>query len=265
VALLENAPDRTVEVELALARVLIDNGRADDAVRVLERVERADPWEWRTAWYRGLAHLRVGDPAAALPHFDLVYRRVPGELAPKLAQAFAAEAAGDTKTAARGADIVSRTDPSFTSAAFCLARCRYAQGDRPGSIEALDRVPEHSSAYVEAQIAKARTILDVDDRSDVPPSVDAIVAAGRVLDALPLGADQQTRLSALVLEAALSRIHYDGADHDDAEVFGHRCNEREIRTALEASFRSLARRSHTKAERIEFVRRANHARPWTAL
>ena len=95
-----------------------------------------------------------------------MYRTIPGELAPKLALGFASEGAGRFDEAARWFDIVSRTDPSFTTAAFGLARCRLACGDRVGAIEAFNRVPAASIASVDAQVAKAETLLDGD--ADAP-------------------------------------------------------------------------------------------------
>ena len=55
---------------------------------------------------------------------------------------------------------VARTDPSFTAAAFGLARCHTVLGNSEGAIDAYDRVPEQSSAHITAQIAKARVLLE---------------------------------------------------------------------------------------------------------
>ena len=50
---------------LWLARALIQRERVADALAVLDGVERADPWEWRATWYRGLAALAAADAGAA--------------------------------------------------------------------------------------------------------------------------------------------------------------------------------------------------------
>ena len=66
-------------------------------------------------------------------------------------------------TIAEGAcwyEIVSRTDPGFTAAAFGLARCRLAAGERAGALTAYDRIPDSSSAYLEAQTARIRCLAD---------------------------------------------------------------------------------------------------------
>ena len=91
---LVQAPESTVEVELRRARALIDAARVDEAEAVLDAVSARDQWEWRVAWYRGLSRLSTSEPEAALEDFQTVYRTAPGELAVKVALAFAAEAAG---------------------------------------------------------------------------------------------------------------------------------------------------------------------------
>ncbi len=125
-ALLEHAPERTVEVQLREARTLIEAGRHDDADALLTEIALADPWEWRVTWTTGLnalAQCPVRPGAAS--EFRSVYASLPGELAPKLAMAYAAESADDLAEAAHWYDIVSTTDPGFTSAVFGLARCSH--------------------------------------------------------------------------------------------------------------------------------------------
>ena len=120
VEMLRALPDRSIDAELRFARALIEAGRLEEASTVLATVETrlaeaGDAWDWRVDWYRGTAALAVGQPAAAQDHFDTVCRALPGELAAKLALAVAAESTGDHPTAEKNYDIVSRTDPRFTS------------------------------------------------------------------------------------------------------------------------------------------------------
>jgi serine/threonine-protein kinase PknG len=70
-----------------------------------------------------------------------VYDTLPGELAPKLALAFAAEAAGDMVVAGHYFRLVWTVDRSSISAAFGLARTCLAAGDQAGAIAALAAVP----------------------------------------------------------------------------------------------------------------------------
>src|SRR5205807_4184118 len=88
-----------------------------------------------------------------------VYDELPGELAPKLALAFAAEAAGNTASAGRYFELVWTVDRSCISAAFGVARACLAAGDRPGAIAALAAVPETSSHHAAAQIAAVRILV----------------------------------------------------------------------------------------------------------
>jgi serine/threonine-protein kinase PknG len=260
---LRSAPDRTSEVELMLARTLLVVDRVEEALAVLARVEASDPWEWRTAWYRGVAALGSGDPAAAAASIRHVYRQSPGELAPKLALGYCAESAGDQETAAAWYEIVSRTDPAFTSAAFGLARCRLALGDRAGAIAAYERVPETSSAYVEAQIAEADVLLGAVGSE---PDAGDVVRAARIIENLTLGTEQRARLSAEILETSLP-LATDGGSAAVAPttVLGHAFTDHGIRMGLESTYRLLARHAGTTAERIALVDRANEIRPRTLL
>jgi serine/threonine-protein kinase PknG len=263
--LLEQAPERTIEVQLREARTLIEGGRHDDADNLLTEIAVVDPWEWRVAWTTGLNALAQSQPERALREFRGVYASLPGELAPKLAMAYAAECGGDTQ-AAHWYDIVSTTDPGFTSAVFGLARCRIRRGDVDAAIEAYERVPSSSSAYLDAQVAKTEAMLDADARA---LTVDDVVAAGAVVDGLHLPKEVHARLSAAVLTAALALVeHMNGAAPDAAAgptVLGCPFTEPGIRAGLESTYRRLALQAPIGAERIALVDRANELRPRTLV
>src|SRR5581483_9325006 len=61
VPLLETAPIRTAEVDLRLARALVELDRIAEAQELLARIEADDPWEWRVFWYRGLCALAADE------------------------------------------------------------------------------------------------------------------------------------------------------------------------------------------------------------
>jgi serine/threonine-protein kinase PknG len=261
---LQAAPTRTVEVELRLAAAMIEGGDLDAARGLLAEIEQADPWEWRSIWYRGVAELAVADATAARRSFAAVYAVVPGEMAPKLALGLACETGGDDGQAARWYEIVSRTDPSTTSASFGLARCRMALGDRDGAIDAYERVPESSSGYTDAQTAKLRCLNTANGNG--PPTLDDLLAAGSILERLSIDATQRDRLTADLLESALQLTLDGGAPSGGgAKLVGHRLVERELRLGLERSYRALARHAGSRAELIRLVDQANRARPrtWT--
>src|SRR5262249_18922775 len=142
-------------------------------------------------------------------------------------------------------DIVSRTDPGFTTAVFGLARCRTELGDLVGAIEAYERIPSTSSSYVDAQVAKIDAMLDGEGRT---LTVDDVVAAGAAVARLPLPKEQQARLTASVLSAALVLVDgdsptTDGADGAPPVVLGYALTERDVRLGLEATYRRLALQS----------------------
>ena len=264
ITLLRSAPQRTVEVDLRLAHALIDKGDFTQAEEVLAAVQAGDPWEWRVSWYRGIAELAREQPAAARASFTAVYRDLPGELAPKLALAVAAEYGGDQTDAAVWYEIVSRTDPSYTTATFGLARCCHACGDRAGALDAYDRIPESSSSHVEAQTAKIRRLIEYDDERE--PKITELHTADASMHALSLDGEQRASLTADLLRSALHLLENEqAAESPDLRLAGYPLTERDIRLGLERTYRALARVTTTPGERIRLVDWANRVRPrtWT--
>src|SRR5208282_918725 len=139
----------------------------------------------------------AGGATIAHNAFNAVYDELPGELAPKLALAFAAEAAGDAASAGRYFQLVWTVDRSYISAAFGLARTCLAAGDRPGAIAALAAVPETSSHHAAAQIAAVRILVSAGVTHD-----DLRQAGGR-LDRLALDEARRQQLTVEILRAAL--------------------------------------------------------------
>jgi serine/threonine-protein kinase PknG len=258
VAVLRRAPERTVEVDLRLAQALIDAEHWDETLALLAEIERADPWEWRADWYRGIAALAREQPAAAFASFELVYHAIPGELAPKLALGVSAELAGDAAGAAGWYEIVSRTDAGYATAAFGLARCRVACGDRAGALAAYERVPESASAHDEAQTARVRCLL-----GGVPSLVE-LRAAGEAIAALAIDSERRALLTAELLRAAVALVERDPAVVDPAMTLGGSALvDSELRLGLERTYRALAAVAPTPEERIRLVDEANRVRPRT--
>ncbi|MBJ7597504.1 MAG: serine/threonine protein kinase [Candidatus Nephthysia bennettiae] len=255
-------PD-TAEVELGVARALIWMGRLDEAVRRLDLVAQQDPWDWRVIWYRGVALLSDGSHAEARSAFQRVSTDLPGELGPKLGEALAAELGGDLERAARLYDVVSTTDPSFTSACFGLARVRDALGDRAGAVEAYRRIPETSSLYTQAQLALARTL--VRERPESRPGVTELVQASATVKRLRLDPHQRSQVSVELLETALILLGSRAVLPDSAiDVLGHPLEWNRLRHGLEQAYRDLARFAIGE-EKIRLVDRANQVRPMTAV
>jgi serine/threonine-protein kinase PknG len=253
----------SAETRLALAASLLEAGDPAAAGGVLGDLAAEDPLDWRIAWYDGLRRLLSGDAAAARGAFDAVYDELPGELAPKLALAFALEAAGDTAGAQRYFRLVWTVDRSFISAAFGLARTSLAAGDRPGAIAALAAVPESSSHHAAAQIAAVRIL--------VSPGVtgDDLRRADGTLGRLSLDEVRRQELTVEVLRAALDWASNGprtaGSHPPTGPILGCEPNERALRFGLERGYRALAKLTSDHQHKIELVDMANSVRPrtWT--
>jgi serine/threonine-protein kinase PknG len=268
---LAGAPRESIEVRLRIVRARIELGELTEANRQLQAaqylaIKAGYPHDWRIDWYRGLIELAGGRPRVAQVAFEAVYDELPGEIAPKLALAVSAEAVADYFAAARYYELVWRTDRSYVSAAFGLARVYLAQGGRAGAIEVLEAVPVSSTHHVDAQVAaiKVKTRFGGNGRDGASVGEhDLVDAAGR-LERLTLDHERRTRLAAEVLEAAYGWVRSGSRSQSGgAMVLGCALSERELRFGLERCYRALARLAGSPDQRIELVDRANAIRPRT--
>ncbi len=256
----------SVETRLALARAMIDVGDYAGAADVLADLAADYPADWRIAWYTGLRKLGLGGAAAAGGAFGAVYDELPGELAPKLARAFAAEAAGDVALARQYFQLVWTVDRSYISAAFGLARTCLAGGDRPGAIAALAGVPETSSHHAAAQIAAIRVLVSPAATGAGVSDDDLRQAAGR-LGRLSLDEARRQELTVEILRTALDWVlsgrapgRHTGRRHSrgaaaagEGTILGCEPDERALRLGLERGYRALASLTSDRGRRIELV------------
>ncbi len=268
---LAGAPRESIEVRLRIVRARIELGEFVEAQRQLQAaqylaIKAGFPHDWRIDWYRGLIELAGGRSRVAQVAFEAVYDDLPGEIAPKLALAVSAEGVGDYFGAARYYELVWRTDRSYVSAAFGLARVYLAQGARASAIEVLEAVPASSSHHVAAQVAaiKIKTRVNGGAKEPVPVSERDLVDASARLERLQLDAERRTKLSAEVLEAAYDWLRApQGQPTSGAKVLGCALDERDLRFGLERCYRTLARLAGTVDQRVELVDKANKIRPRT--
>lgn len=266
--LLEHAwglhPD-SLDLPFRLAGAAIDAGAADTAKAWLDVAEKADPGDWRANWYRGQAALVQGEGAVAVGLFDAVLAEIPGELAPKLALGYAFEQAGDLDSAGGYFDLVSKADPSYTSAAFGLARCQRARGNRDGAVAALERVPGASSRFEASRLAMAEVLLD--DRP-APPGDAELARASDVLEQL------RGALDTLSVHQLAARLLLAGAQLVEAQRTGAQVGHQllgvplvaaRLRAGAERELRSCAHLAPTREEKIRYVDEANRARPFTLV
>lgn len=271
---LARAPHDSIEVRLRVVRARIELGELAEANRQLQAaqylaVKSGYPHDWRIDWYRGLIEFAGGRPKLAHVAFEAVYDELPGEIAPKLGLAICAEALGDYFDASRNYELVWRTDRSYVSAAFGLARVYLAQGGRGSAIQTLESIPPTSTHYVAAQVAAIKIKTRATTAGGRPGAAigehDLIDAAQR-LERLALDAERRTQLSAEVLEAAYGWVQQNGGGQSGAsgrKVLGCGLSERELRFGLERCYRALARLAATTEQRIALVDKANAIRPRT--
>ncbi|OUL32456.1 serine/threonine-protein kinase [Nostoc sp. 106C] len=250
------------EAWLRLANTLIDVGDFEEVEQSLAKVEAKDPWDWRIFWYRGRVLMAQNRATEAQKAFDQVYFDLPGELAPKLALGLAAEQAQNYQLAIKMYDLVSRTDPGYVTAAFGLARCLCATGDRKGAVAALERVPPASSLFTRSRVEIARTLINRDRSA---PGSQELQAASTAIETLTLEGMDRHRLTKQVLETALNLLTSKQLQAAaDLKILGQPLQEIHLRKGLEKALRDMAHLSSGK-EKIHLVDQANKIRPRTLI
>ncbi|HEX2301682.1 MAG TPA: tetratricopeptide repeat protein [Pseudonocardiaceae bacterium] len=265
---LTQLPDPSPETRLRVLRARIEL-RRPGIDGELDALAGEWPGDWRVHWFRGLWSLVDGAIEPARESFTEVLDALPGEAAPKLALGLCAERTGDTGLATRCYRTVWRTDRSYVSAAFGLARTCFAQGDRIGTAAALEAVPESSRYGARARLC-ALLARHRDRPAEQPPVVDFFTTAQR-LHTLDLDERQREQAIAEVLEYVLGWQLAGRPWPDDAvttipdTLLGHPLSLRGVRDGLEAVYRRLARLAPTRAERISLIDKANQHRnrSWT--
>ena len=251
---------KSIEAKLRLANALIDTKAYAEVEAILAKVEELDAWDWRILWYRGRSLMAQGKYKEAQSAFDQTYFDLPGELAPKLALALAAERSQRYDFAIKMYDLVCRTDQSYVTASFGLARCLLATGDRNGAVAALERVPQSSSLFARSRVEVARTLINTKIAN---PSSKELKDAGNVIEAMTLEGRERYQLTKQVLETALNLVTTQSLTPTPSlTILGKPLEEIHLRDGLEKALRAMAHLA-TGEEKIRLVDEANRVRPKT--
>ena len=265
----------SIEAKLRLANSLIERGAIEsagdytEAELLLEKVAQQDAWDWRVDWYRGKSLLAQNHHQEAQAAFDRVYFDLPGELAPKLAFAIAAEQGNNHPLAAQMYELVECTDLNYPTAAFGLARCRLMQGNRNAAVTALQQVPPTSNLYTRAKVEIARILVDrqlpvaINIPKHPQPTLAELKSATQTVEALTLEGIEKHRLDRQVLETALNLLTSKAITaQNNLLILGQPLEEIKLRQGLEKVLRSIAHLS-TGDEKVMLVDEANRVRPKT--
>jgi serine/threonine-protein kinase PknG len=249
-----DAATPSTELRFRAVRAHLELGDVAAARDALVRLRTDLPGDWRTDWFTGVAALTARDPQAAVTAFDVVLATLPGETAPKLALAAAAECADDDALAGRYYLQVNRPNPDIADAAFGRARVALRAGRSAEALAALDTVASTSSQYVIAQTVAVRVMIGggrVDE--------GALRAAAERVERLHLDQVTAHEVRASVFGAALPLVVTGAGGR--TPLLGCAWSERSVRAALEAELRSGARLATDEATRVDLVDQANAVRP----
>ncbi|MGA5462237.1 tetratricopeptide repeat protein [Mycobacterium sp. NPDC050041] len=251
----------SVEIPLRLVRAALEIGNPGDARKRLAELRSVLQDDWRLSWYLGQCALLEREYDEAGARFDEVLAVLPGELAPKLAAAAAAELRGAYDVAVRHYETVWRTDDSYVSAAFGCARLHALSGDKAGAVAALDRVPEASAHCAPAGATAIGILLDGLE----PDELDETTLHDAAKRTCALNLESAARRASIrlkVLDAALRWL--DAGNKPTAfRLLNVDFDEQGVRAGIETCYRVLARDAVDVWERIALVERANAIRPRT--
>ncbi|MES2039880.1 MAG: tetratricopeptide repeat protein [Pseudomonadota bacterium] len=249
---------KSVEARLRLANAYLAIERYQDATSLLDQLFAEDPYDWRISWYRGKSFLAQGDAQKARIEFGKVYFEMPGEIAPKLAIAFAAETKQDYKEASSYYHRVIKVDPNHTAACFGLARCLAHGKDTAGAGNALAVVPAQHSLFNLARIALAKSLLDSEPVLDV----SKLEKVAQTIESISVDGGIIHQLTATLLEKSSSMIAT-GKIREDSNtmLLGRPLHSRALRAGAEEEFRKAARFATTATEKIMWIDMANAVRP----
>jgi serine/threonine-protein kinase PknG len=255
--------DSSVEIPLRLVRASLELGEPDAARTRLTELNTKIPNDWRLRWYSGQCALLDTDFGTAAADFEAVLASLPGELAPKVAIAAAAELGGRYEEAARYYDTVWRTDRGYVSAAFGLARQRARAGDRAGAIAALDQVAPTSAEFTAARVTAIEILLD----GRTPDTLDeaTLVDAGTRTAALTLESSaRRAKIKLRVFDSALNWLRA-GRATSTPRLLSADFTDPGLRAGMERCYRDLAHETPEVWDRIALVEKANRVRPRTRL
>jgi serine/threonine-protein kinase PknG len=253
----------SIEIPLRLVRASLEIGAPKDARKRLADLKAVIPGDWRLAWYSGQCALLEDKFDKAAVDFDTVLAALPGELAPKLALAATAELREMRQEAARYYETIWRTDRSYVSAVFGLARQRLRGADRAGAVRALDQVPTDSAHFTTA----GATAIEILLHGQTTESLDeqTLLDAGTRTTALTVESTTKRAMIRLsVLGAALDWLRA-GNQNSATRLLGAAFDETDIRTGMERAYRELAHATTDTWERIALVEKANTIRPRTRV
>lgn len=248
--------------ELPLRRVdrQIFNGDPGHALNELKHLAVDMPFDWRVNWYLGKAYLAAGNFSGARAEFGKVYFELPGELAPKLAIAFAAERVGNTAEALQFYRRVASTDPNHASACFGWARCAARLDDLSQTHDALMRLPSTHSMAMQGRIMLAATLMG----DSLSSNEQRIEQVADVLQALTVDAGLVHQLKAQLFASGLQLLSSGKALADVNKTWmGIPRSAHNLRLAAESEYRHAARFAKTRREQANWIERANRVRPLT--
>jgi serine/threonine-protein kinase PknG len=253
----------SLEVPLRLVRASLELGAVEEARKRLAELESVIPRDWRLKWYSGQCALLEGEYGSAAADFDAVLAMLPGELDPKLALAATAEFQDDRDEAACHYQTVWRTNHTYYSAAFGLARQRAHTEDRAGAVATLDQITTASAHFTAGGTAAIEILLDGLSTEELEEST--LFDAGKRTSALTLeSATKRATIRLKVLDAALAWLQA-GNTPKTGRLLGVDFDEPGIRAGMELCYRALAHETTDMWERIALVEKANEIRPRTRV
>lgn len=252
---------QSFEARLRYCDVLINTGKFNNALEILNQLVLEDEFDWRPRWYMGKAYLSQGDYSLAKTEFGKVYFEMPGEIAPKLAIGFAEEMAQNIDSAISFYTRVAKVDPNNTTACFGLARCLCKKKDILGAATALELIQSNHSMYTQSRIIMAKVLMS--DKSSITDSLLKKIA--NTIEFISSESSMVNQLVANLLTTAIDLIKEGILKENSDELLGCKMNIKDLSFGAEKAYRKMARFAQNKEEKAICIDSANRVRPVTFI
>ena len=278
-----NRSPKSAEAKLRLADAMIAAGQPDAAIVLTDRILGDNEFEWRAHWYAGKALLGMANKAAsndisaratkgssdpvalakqAQGRFDRVYFEMPGELAPRLGIAMAAEVAKDFKTASLYYGRVEAIDPALASAVFGVARCRLELNDAAAAANALAAMPPSHSMYHESRLALACAYI----AGDPVKNPDFLFKASDTLAALKTESAALHQVAAALTIRAVELLERRQIQADSAKrLVGVPLTPQALKLEAARRYAAVGRLAKSAAEKARWIDQSHAIRPLTLV
>ncbi|MBO1076628.1 tetratricopeptide repeat protein [Roseomonas marmotae] len=157
-----DASPRAPELQRALGRLQVLQGRADEAIASFDAAIALDPADLATPLeIADLLNQRLGQPQRALPYYEAVLRRDSGNGAARYGHGLALARSGQAKAALEELTVAASLRPQDPLPDYARAQILLQSGAQNAALTAYDAALARSPGFAQARAAKGSLLLSL--------------------------------------------------------------------------------------------------------